>query len=194
MFIQIIGDLTPTWSEGFSDATGPLGANVDLMINASAALLLTWLAMALFVYWRRKTTNLTPVDVPSAKKNAQPDFLSVDKKARKAAMKRGDKYARELDRRERLEGVDFQQSRMLRASRVCGFIALTLCVVTLGTIVAGSIWPDSFVGQLLSHYSTEGRVTEVLRAHPVPLVIAMLSVGWCVVRLAMTKRPRTVAS
>ena len=77
--------------------------NLDLLLNITVIVAVLWLITNIFIIWRRKQTNLTPVDAPRASSKAQPDFLSVDKKADKAAKKRGDQYARSLDERERAE-------------------------------------------------------------------------------------------
>ena len=56
--------------------------------------------------WKSKDTtlaNLTTVSSASPRRGAQPDFLEVDTKARAEAIKRGERFDQELERRERAE-------------------------------------------------------------------------------------------
>src|SRR5687768_3481576 len=73
---------------------------VDRLIPITVAVAAIWLALSIFVYWRRRAANLTPVTAPRRNKDAQPDFLNVDHKARREAIERGEAFERELEERE----------------------------------------------------------------------------------------------
>lgn len=155
-------------------------SSIDLLFAATTSIVFVWLVLSVFIYWRRSATNLTPVDVPSANPAAQPDFLSVNHSERKAALKRGDQYERHLTQRER-DPDGTAMISMLRS--VCGYAAVMLSVASLLTVIGGSVWPDSAVGKVLTEFSSEGRLLEVIQAHPIAISISMLAVCFSVWRL-----------
>lgn len=150
--------------------------DVDLLINITVGIALVWLALTIFVYWRRASTNLTPVDVPSVNPDAQPDFLRVDKKKRKAALKRGDDYVRELEQANRKPSHPIRSQPLGWIKTILGYAVFALAAILIGTVAAGCIWPDSYVGQLLSEYSAENRLADIVQSNPISLIVALLVV------------------
>ena len=61
---------------------------ITLLLNVTMAVAAVWLALTVFVWWRRSASNLTPVQSAGKNKAAQPDFLKVDHAAREAAIAR----------------------------------------------------------------------------------------------------------
>ena len=64
-----------------------------------------WLASTVFIQMRRRATNLTSTHQAGVKKEATPDFMTVDHKAREAAVKRGEVFEKELAEREKAEAA-----------------------------------------------------------------------------------------
>lgn len=150
--------------------------DIDLLINGTAIVAGVWLALAIFVYWRRQQTNLTPVDVPSANPDAQPDFLGVDKKKQSAALKRGDEYARSLEKRGQGSRVSSQSSPFHWIKKTAGYAALVLACLLIVVVAVGCAFPESYLGQLLNDYSAENRLADIIQSNPISLLIAVLVV------------------
>ncbi len=165
--------------------------NVDLLLKSTMIAGLAWLALTVFIYWRRSVTNLTPVDVPAPNRAAQPDFLSIDHSKAKSALRRGDQFEKTLNRQERI-AAGHTTAKTIRT--ICGYAAVVLSVLSLLTVLAGSIWPESIAGQLLADVSKEGRMLEVVQAHPIALSIALFAVCLSVWRLAAGQKQKIVSA
>lgn len=72
---------------------------LELLTWALLAFSLVWLVTAVITRQHRRAYNLTHAESGGSKK-IRPDFLSVDKAKREAAMARGERYDEELARRE----------------------------------------------------------------------------------------------
>ena len=72
---------------------------------AAVAFALVWVVSVIFIQMRRRATNLTSAHQAGVKKDATPDFMKVDQKARDAAMQRGQAYEKELETREAAEAA-----------------------------------------------------------------------------------------
>lgn len=153
--------------------------SIDLILNGTLVAAGVWLAASLAIRWRRRAWNLTPVDAASKNKKAQPEFLSVDNKAREEARERGDAFEARLVEREKRDG----QADLARAEaplsfgrRLAGFAALGMSVFSLLTMIFGSIWQVSWMGRLLDEYSADGRLMAVVKSHPIAVAVAALVV------------------
>lgn len=156
--------------------------NVDLFLNITLIVTAIWLIMTVFILWRRHVTNLTVVEAAEPNKKIKPAFLKADKKARAEALKRGDAYADELTRRETAAESDSSDQRLSFAQRIIGIGAFVLAASSLLVIAAGSMFPSSLPGQWLSHYSSEGRIFEVVQANPITIPVSLLVIGCCIGR------------
>ena len=74
---------------------------LEPLLWVTVVLFAIWIASSVFIHLRRRATNLTSMHQAKVDKAAVPDFMSVDHKARDAAVKRGETYDRELVERER---------------------------------------------------------------------------------------------
>jgi hypothetical protein len=132
----------------------------------------------LFVYWRRRAANLTPVTAPRRNKDAQPEFLNVDHKARKAAIERGEAFERQLDIREAEEARMAERVALGAATsgrRLAKLAALLMSIFTLGTMIVGSIGNIGRMGEYMQQLSAPDRIVEVVRNHPIgSLVLALV--------------------
>ena len=149
-----------------------------------------WLILNIFIYWRRSVTNLTPVEAPSSNSKAQPRFLSLDKRARKRALKRGDAHAETLTRRERQELRQQTGSSPFGLGRILGYLACTAAAVSLITVLIGCLFPQSLPGQWMSRYSGNDRLVEIIQARPIAMIVCLFVIGFFV-GLAIARRSGT---
>ncbi len=157
---------------------------IDLMFNITMAATGIWLAVTVFVMWRRNASNLTPVNAADKNRKVDPDFLSVDEKGRAEALKRGDQFEKELTRRERDEAraVKSDSGPMTFGKRMAQMAALFMSLFTLATMILGSIWQVSRMGDMMSSYSTPERLMAVISNHPIAFTIATLVIVYHIYR------------
>ncbi len=150
---------------------------IDWLFQITVGVAALWLALAIFVYWRRRAANLTPVTAPRPSKDAQPDFLNVDHKARRAAIERGEAFERELDEREAEEARRAEMVALgsaTTAGRFARIASLIMSIFTLATMVLGSIMNIGKMGEMMQQYSTGERIAAVVRAHPIGTAVIVL--------------------
>lgn len=150
---------------------------IDLLFNLTMATVGTWLALTVFVWWRRSASNLTPVNAADKNKKAQPDFLKVDKAARAEALERGEAFGKEVERREREEAR--AQSKGGRptltvSQRAARFLSFFMSLFTLATMIFGAIFQVTRMGDMMREYSTFDRIVTVVQSHPISFSIAAL--------------------
>ena len=180
----------PESSIEIPEGAWPFIDGVILVLVVSTAI---WLCFSIFIFWRRRATNLTPVHAARKNKKADPDFLNDDRRGRAAAIKRGEAYEKELAQQEAEEArlrkrKAFQQlTVMQRASRL---ITLAVSFFTLATIVAGTVFQLSYMGRLLSEYSAIDRLVAVVTNHPIGSSIATIVIVYHIVRFFMEGRWR----
>lgn len=153
---------------------------IELLFNLTMAAAGIWLAITVFVIWRRRASNLTPVNAAERNRKAEPDFLKVDHDAREAAQKRGEAFEKELTHREREE--EKAKARAARkpegmAQKIAGFVAMIMSLFTLATMIHGSIFSISRMGQLMEEYSTSERILAVIGNHPIAFTITVLVIA-----------------
>lgn len=163
---------------------------LELVLGLTVAASLLWLALLLFVSWRRGVTNLTPVTAPSARREARPDFLEVDRPAREAALARGDAFAGELDEKERQEVAESRTRRAGKAKNVAGFMSLFMSVFSLVTLLTGAIWRVTFVGAVWERYSASERLLAVMKAHPFAFTVCTLVIGYHIFQFVADRKWR----
>lgn len=158
---------------------------IDLLFNLTMAAVGIWLAVTVFVWWRRSASNLTPVNAASKDKSAQPDFLRVDKKAREEALERGEAFDKEIERRVR--EAEKAKARGGRApatvsQRLARFLSFFMSLFTLATMVFGAIFQVTRMGQMMKEYSTLERIVTVVQNHPISFTVATLVIVFQVYR------------
>lgn len=150
---------------------------IDLLFNLTMAAAGVWLAITVFVVWRRRASNLTPVNLPDKNRKSQPDFLKVDHKAREQAIKRGESFEKELDRREREEARRAARKARSPATigqRIAGIVTFIMSLFTLASMIYGSIFSITRMGGMMEEYSTQERIFAVIQAHPIAFAITIL--------------------
>lgn len=146
---------------------------INYLFNATMVLTMLWLGYSLIVGMRRSASNLTPVHSVSAKKKAQPDFLSTDHKARNEALKRGDDFDKELSHDERIEERNARRQRQKETSvgRIGRLVTLGMALFSLATMVSGTIFQVSIMGRYWEQFSAQERLVSVVTKHPIGVAI-----------------------
>lgn len=164
---------------------------VEMMLTITVICVVVWLAISVFIWWRRSASNLTPVNAASAKKSAQPDFLSVDEAARKAARKAGEDFDKDLDRREKeaaKAAANAKKASPSMARQIAGIVSFLMSLFTLATIVFSAIVQVSRMGSLMRDYSTVERILSVIQNRPVSVSIAVFVIGYHVYRFIADRK------
>ena len=165
---------------------------IDLLFNITMVSVAIWLAITIFVWWRRSASNLTPVNAAGKNKNAQPDFLKVDQSARSEAIERGESFDKEIERRERAEAraaARAHQPRGTVSERLARFVSFFMSLFTLATMIFGAIFQVTRMGDMMREYSTTGvnvgrEVADltVIQNHPISFTIAGLVIVFQIYR------------
>jgi len=164
---------------------------INLLFNLTMVSVAIWLAITVFVWWRRSASNLTPVNAARKNKDAQPDFLNVDNKARAEALKRGEAFDKEIERRTQQEARDIARaggSKSSTARRVAGIVTFLMSVFSLATMVLGSIYSVSRMGSMLRNFSTQERILHVVQTYPVSFTIASLVIVYQIYRFLADRK------
>lgn len=172
----------PTEPPPLDGAPGP--ATVELpdwlvyVMWAAVAFAVLWLVSSLFIHLRRRATNLTSAQQAAVKKDAAPDFLNVDEKAREAAMQRGAAYEKELAERERAEAAAGKPARkepMGMLKMISGIAAFLFSLFTLLGSVLGTFRTLDQAGVQLSKFDQVGAI---VTQYPIPTIICIFVIGY----------------
>ncbi len=169
-------------------AGGPdqLPAWIELALWSSVALAAVWLLLTIFVHLRRSASNLTPVNAPSAKKSATPDFMKVDKKARAAQIKRGEQYEKELVHREAAEAkASGVVKRATFLQRLAGFATLLVSIFSLLSTAIGVIMQVDRMG---STFGQTDQLVRIVQKYPIPFAVCAFVIGYYVVMFFVQKQ------
>jgi hypothetical protein len=164
---------------------------IEKMLTITMAVVGLWIVISIFVFLRRRASNLTPVNAARKNRKAAPDFLNVDKKARKAAMAQGKGFEKELLQRDNDEARAARLAARANASvgqRIAGLISFLMSFFTLATMIYGAIFQVTRMGQMMQDYSTIERVTTVVQAHPFAFIIATLVIIYHVYRFVAGRK------
>ncbi len=141
-----------------------------------------WLASTVFIHMRRRATNLTSAQQASVRKDATPDFLTVDHKARDAAMKRGETYDQELVERAKAEaaaaaaaGKPAKREPVSMVRMISGVAAFLFSLFTLLGTLLGTFRTLDQAGLQMSKLDQVGAI---IAAHPIPTVICLFVIGY----------------
>lgn len=149
---------------------------------AAVAFAALWLVSAIFIQMRRRATNLTSAHQAGVKKEATPDFMKVDHKARDAAMQRGAAYEKELDTREAAEAAAAagkaakrEPANMLKM--ISGIASFAFSLFTLLGAVLGTFRTMDAAGAQLSKMDQVG---VMFAKYPIPAIICLFVIGYTI--------------
>lgn len=151
---------------------------IETVLRVSAVISIIWLAIVVFIHLRRNASNLTPVNAARKDEADQPDFLSVDKDARKTALERADAFETDLTAREEAEAKaarDAQTGKSISlAGKVFRVLSFLMSLFSLLTMIFGSVWQLGRMGSLMKEYGTVERIMTVAQNNPLSFTIALL--------------------
>jgi len=142
-----------------------------------------WLASTVFIHMRRRATNLTSAQQASVRKDAAPDFMKVDHKAREAAMKRGETFDQELVEREKAEAAAAAVAAGAAAKRepvnivrmISGIAAFAFSLFTLLGTILGTFRTLDQAGVQMTKLDQVGAIVS---QNPIPTLICVLVIGY----------------
>lgn len=148
---------------------------------AAVAFAALWVISTLFIQMRRRATNLTSAQQAGVKKNATPDFMKVDQKARDAAMQRGQAYEKELDTREAAEaamaGKAAKKAPINMLKTISGIASFAFSLFTLLGAVLGTFRTMDAAGAQLSKFDQVGVMA---MKYPIPTIICLFVIGYTI--------------
>ncbi len=165
---------------------------IELLFNITLAFTVLWLAWTMFVMWRRSASNLTSVRGAKANPNAEPDFLSVDKKARQEAIAKGEAFEKEIQRRDREEATSSRRAARNNETmlgRIGRLISLGMALFSIATMISGTLFQVSIMGRYWEQYSATERLTAVIQNHPIGVTVTIAVILYNIVTFVM-KRSR----
>lgn len=138
-----------------------------------------WLASTVFIHMRRRATNLTSAQQASVRKDAAPDFMKVDHKAREAAMKRGETFDRALIEREEAvaaaAGSAAKREPVNVVRMISGIAAFAFSLFTLLGTILGTFRTLDGAGVQLSKLDQIGAIVS---QNPIPTLICVFVIGY----------------
>lgn len=150
---------------------------IDILFNIVMAVTAVWLAWTVFIWWRRSASNLTAMSDVTPNKKAMPDFLSVDEKARKEAIKRGESFDRELSRREREDEKARRRTALKKETafgRIGRLLSFGMALFSMATMISGTLFQVSIMGRYWEQYSASERLVAVIQNHPIGVAVTVL--------------------
>ena len=149
---------------------------------AAVAFAALWLVATVFIHLRRRATNLTSAQQAGVHKDATPDFMKVDHKAREAAVKRGEAFDRELIEREKAEaaaaaGKAAKREPVNMLKTLSGIASFAFSLFTLLGAVLSTFRTMDAAGAQLSKLDQVGAV---VTQNPIPALICLFVIGYTI--------------
>jgi uncharacterized membrane protein YdbT with pleckstrin-like domain len=156
---------------------------IDLMFKITIGLLLVWIFLALVAWWRRRAYNLTVASTHGRSKQAQPDFLSVDKKAREKAIDRGEAHEEALDARDEAEAEAAEALAAAGkpigfAKRLAGFATTAMSIFTLLTAISGTVLNIGKMNDQVAELTASGKLEYLIKEHTFGVIVVLLIIAF----------------
>lgn len=156
---------------------------IDQMFKITIALLAVWIVLALVAWWRRRAYNLTVASTHSRSKKAQPDFLSVDKKAREKAIERGEAHEEALDERDEAEAeaaaaLAAADKPVGLAKRLAAVATTAMSVFTLLTAISGAALNVGKMDEQVKQLTAGGKIEYLLKEHTFGVIVVLLIIAF----------------
>lgn len=164
---------------------------IDIMFRITIGLTIVWLVLALVAWWRRRAYNLTVASTAKKDRNAQPDFLSVDEKARKEAIKAGERHEDTLDNREKeeaLAALKAAKGPVAWSERIASAATFLMSIFTLLTGFSGAIFGVKRLDGYLDQAGTAGTFEYLLREHTIGCIVVVFVIGYHIWRYVAEKK------
>ncbi len=148
---------------------------LEPLLWVTVVIVAIWIASSVFIHLRRRATNLTSTHSAKVDKNATPDFMSVDHKAREAAVKRGETYDRELTERERAEaaaaaGKAVKKGNATMLQSLSGMASFLFSLFSLAGICVNVF---SQMDRMNTQLSKSDQIFAAVQKYPIPTAICV---------------------
>ena len=163
---------------------------IELLFNFTLAFAVAWRGWTGFVVWRRSASNLTSIRGASANPKAEPDFLSVDKKARREAIEKGEAFEKEMQRRDRDEALSARKAARNKETmlgRIGRLISFGMDLFSIATMISGTLFQVSIMGRYWEQYSATERLTAVIQNHPIGVSVTVAVILYNIVTYVMNR-------
>ena len=150
---------------------------IDIAAKVTVVIAVVWIFLALVAWWRRRAYNLTIASTAKRNKDAQPDFLTVDKKAREAAIERGAAHEAALTERERQEAIA-AAGGLTKGSHVARIAALLMSLFTLACSIMGVVGNVGAMEKSVQNLTASGKIQYIIQQHPIATVIIVLVIAY----------------
>lgn len=156
-----------------------------LWINV--AVFVVWAVLSILVQMRRSASNLTVASSAKSHKDAAPDFLKVDHKAREQQIKRGEAFEKELDQREAAEAAAAARKKTPISfwKRMAGIATMLISIFTLISSLIGVIFQVDRIGQTLTQADKIGLL---LQQYPIPFAVCAFVILFYLVTFIVHKQ------
>lgn len=158
--------------------------------TATAVATAIWIALSVFIWWRRSASNLTPVMAAEVNRRASPDFLERDEAGRAEAIARGAAYDKSLDARDAdaARKRDKADRNARKGRGLARGVSFAMALFTLATMISGTIFQVSYMGRLWEEYSAGERMFLVVQKHPLTFAIGALVILYNIVRFIADRK------
>lgn len=148
---------------------------LEPLLWVTVVIVAIWIASSVFIHLRRRATNLTSTHSAKVDKNATPDFMSVDHKAREAAVKRGETYDRELTEREKAEaaaaaGKAVKKGNATMLQSLSGMASFLFSLFSLAGICVNVF---SQMDRMNTQLSKSDQIFAAVQKYPIPTAICV---------------------
>ncbi len=172
--------------------------SIDTWIHGALAVAVVWLLIEAFIWWRRKAVNLTVTETAARRAGNDPDFLTIDHKKRTEALRRGDEYDQERKRRDAAANQAVTEpvelSIFSTIGKLVGIAAVAIATITVVLAITGCLWPESFAGQMMQQYDTQGRLSELIQKNILTIGATIALNVVFLVRMLYSIRSNTAAA
>lgn len=146
---------------------------LEPLLWVTVVIVAIWIGSSIFIHLRRRASNLTSTHEAKVQKDAAPDFLSVDQKAREAAVKRGETYEKELTEREKAEaaaaaGAPAKKSAATMLQSVAGIASFLFSLFSLAGLIVNVF---TQVDRMNSQIGKSDQMFAAIMKYPIPAAI-----------------------
>ena len=148
---------------------------LEPLLWVTVAIVAIWVVSSVFIHLRRRATNLTSTHQAKVHKDAVPDFMSVNHKAREAAAKRGETYDRELIARERAEaeaaaGETAKKGNATLLQSLSGMASFLFSLFSLAGICVNVF---SQMDRMNTQFGKTDQIFIAIQKYPIPTAICV---------------------
>jgi hypothetical protein len=146
---------------------------LEPLLWVTVVIVVVWVASSIFINMRRRASNLTSTHEAKVKADVAPDFMTVDHKAREAAVKRGETFERELSEREKAEaaaGKPAKKSTLSMVQSVAGIASFLFSLFSLAGLMVNVF---TQMDRINSQVGKSDQIFAAVMKYPIPTAICL---------------------